>query len=279
MTHSSNNIQDLHEKMQTSLSRTVESETRFISKESDSTFLDQTLEKLTAERAEFNTHLQNFVSNDTMGGALKKHKKELKHTTNNNEDTTPQNHVDFEQNSEASDHIPSLILSDTTGSDQCIINYENINSKHNDTETSLDNSKENEVTQTDSNSSTIPSNLNPEEPNEQSKRDSAYGSSLESSQVSANSETISPTENHTSELNCNDPSKIILSDLSFPSALLANKWSSTSSLASERSVDGTTSPHDCENSTCSSFLSSKEPMHLRNLSSSSNFSLRWVLWC
>jgi len=263
----SNNIQNLHEKIQTSLSHTVDSESRFSSNDADCNFLDRRLENLTAQGTEFNTHLQK-LSNDTMGNALKKHKADLKHTTNNNTEITVQNHIETEQNDETKEELPALILSDTTGSDQCIVNYEksNTNCKEIDSTKSTSNSEEKSLS-----TMNVENELTPQELNRHSKRDSAYESSLESSQMSANSDVISPAESHDiTERNTREHSKI-LSD--FPSALLANKWSSTSSLASD-SIDGPPSPHDCEHSTCSALLTSKEPMHLRNLSSSSNFSLR-----
>ena len=279
MTHLSNNIQDIHDKIQPTLSHTVEKDARFNSTDNDCSFLDRTLHKITAESAELDSRFHKL---GTMGSALKKHKKDLKCATNNNKDTTVQNHKESKKTSQKSDELPALIVSDTTtGSDKCVLNCENFKSDHHkvDDVKIVENAEQDicsmEVEQTPSN---VNSKLNPDESSGQSKRDSAYGSSPDSScQVSATSDGGTSEENAPSDcievgVNLVTKPKSLLSDPNFPSALLANKWSSSSSIAS----DGSTSPvpHDCENSNCSSLLSSKEPVHIRNLSSSSSFSLR-----
>ena len=279
MTHLSNNIQELHDKMQPSLSHTVDRESRLNGSESDCTFLDRALKRLTTEE---NKTFQSFVSNNTMGSALKKHKKDGKNLSNHNDNAAIDSYAASKKYNATGDHLPVLIVSDTSTASESCINCESSSVKSDNEFVKEDISEHTIVVKQESSSSQSPEStdkLDAEEVNGQLKRDSAYGSSPESSNhilpVDEDSDlTCAKETNSMSTNNCLTvkAARPILTpaDTSFPSVLLANKWSSNSSLASDSAVDGSSSPQDCEHSDCTtSFLPGKDFLTKRNLSFSS----------
>ena len=295
MSHLSNNTQELHDNVQSSLSHSVEVEACYHGKIIDKKILGQALQRFSKESK------KKLVSNIGMGNSTNKEK--IVNTAIDFDKELSNNHVVENESTHFACEkiIPTLVVSDTcTPSENHVLNFQDTTSSEehcsenesgqlttfNDAShaTSIDEDLIKETISGDLRSCLTPSsladNLDPEEASDQVKRDSAYGSSSESGNSATtpsnpvNSINIVSNEahGHSNENNQTQTkrlSKSPLSDSALFSTALANKWSSTSSLASDSMTETPVLLHDSE--CCTGLVLNKDLRHL----SSSNFSLRY----
>lgn len=295
MTHVTNSIQELHDKIQTSLTHTVDCEARFNCTKSEQNILDECIDKLTAKERKIDKSLLESVdkSKSRMGNTFKV-KKDLKHNSASKKVNSMDHVVDEKTVSSTSDceqaSLPVVMVSHfNVHSKDCISNQasdaklNNCDRAQNSVDVNISSSSEvvekeircasvSVLESSRSPTSDFGKKLSPDD-SVILHRDSAYGSSSESAQaeqINAESSGVKNVTTDSFNLNCQVSTSTLSTSTLTNSTTLANKWSSSSSIASDYATEAQGSADDPEIYLCGGLLGSSNFKSL----SSSTFSLR-----
>ena len=297
MTHVSNGIQELHDKIQASLTHTVECEARFNCSKSEQNILDECFGQLTDKERTLNNCLVKSVDKpkNKMGNTFQVKQDSSGNSAVNkgtvSEDINNEKNISSTSSSSICNSAPVIILNHSnTNSRDSTMNELKPDAKIEPTEKDQNNVSDSlcktvveegvccvDVHDLESSRSSFLKSGNSlcSEEIITLHRDSAYGSSSESGcNPQGEPVSVEPTDHkHEAAEPLNSNNHLLSTAMLNDSATLASKWSSSSSLASDSAAEMQTNIDETENGTYGGLLCSKESNHLKNLSSST-FSLR-----